>query len=195
MKLLEKLLLALTIISFPTFAIAQTQIYSEFKTNDEENNIEVFKLASPSVVHITNSRLVRSFYSLNPQEVPQGTGTGFIWNDDGYVVTNFHVVQQASVVTVTLQNGSSYEAIPIGSDPDKDLAVLKIDVEGYEMEVLKGAEKTLNSVSYLMIELNNNSKKYGSSNLKIENYLYKKGFTTMIKAWPDVVWRKKGKRK
>ena len=107
MKLLEKLLLALTIISFPTFAIAQTQIYSEFKTNDEENNIEVFKLASPSVVHITNSRLVRSFYSLNPQEVPQGTGTGFIWNDDGYVVTNFHVVQQASVVTVTLQNGSS----------------------------------------------------------------------------------------
>ena len=110
--------------------IAQTQIYSEFKTNDEENNIEVFKLASPSVVHITNSRLVRSFYSLNPQEVPQGTGTGFIWNEEGYVVTNFHVVQQASVVTVTLQNGSSYEAIPIGSDPDKDLAVLKIDVEG-----------------------------------------------------------------
>ena len=107
MKLLEKLLLALTIISFPTFAIAQTQIYSEFKTNDEENNIEVFKLASPSVVHITNSRLVRSVYSLNPQEVPQGTGTGFIWNDDGYVVTNFHVVQQASVVTCLLYTSPS----------------------------------------------------------------------------------------
>ena len=71
MKLIEKLLLTLTIISFPTLTIAQTQIYSEFKTNDEENNIEVFKLASPSVVHITNSRLVRSFYSLNPQEVPK----------------------------------------------------------------------------------------------------------------------------
>ena len=143
MKLIEKLLLTLTIISFPTLTIAQTQIYSEFKTNDEENNIEVFKLASPSVVHITNSRLVRSFYSLNPQEVPQGTGTGFIWNEEGYVVTNFHVVQQASVVTVTLQNGSSYEAIPIGSDPDKDLAVLKIDVEGNKLSPISLGDSSL----------------------------------------------------
>ena len=58
-------------------------IRDRFKTNDEENNIEIFKRSSPSVVHITNSRLVRSFYSLNPQEVPQGTGTGFIWNEEG----------------------------------------------------------------------------------------------------------------
>ena len=155
MKLLEKLLLALTIISFPTFAIAQTQIYSEFKTNDEENNIEVFKLASPSVVHITNSRLVRSFYSLNPQEVPQGTGTGFIWNDDGYVVTNFHVVQQASVVTVTLQNGSSYQAIPIGSDPDKDLAVLKIDVEGNKLSPISLGDSSLLEVGRKVIAIGN----------------------------------------
>ena len=59
-------------------AVAQ-QDYATFKTNDEENNIEVFKQASPSVVYITNSRLVRrSFYSLNPQEIPQGSGSGFI---------------------------------------------------------------------------------------------------------------------
>ena len=118
MKALKYLIIGLAIILAPAFATAQELDYSQFKTNDEENNIEVFKLASPSVVHITNSRLVRSFYSLNPREVPQGTGTGFIWSADGYVVTNFHVVQEANVVTVTLQDGSSYEALPVGSDPD-----------------------------------------------------------------------------
>ena len=72
-----------------------------------------------------------------------------------------------------------------------DVDLIKIDVEGYEMEVLKGADKTLENVKYLMIELNNNSKKYGSSYLEIEKYLRKKGFRVMIKAWPDVVWHKK----
>ncbi len=72
-----------------------------------------------------------------------------------------------------------------------DVDLIKVDVEGYEMEVLKGADKTLENVKYLMIELNNNSKKYGSSNLEIEKYLRKKGFRVMIKAWPDVVWHKK----
>lgn len=107
---------------------AQPADYSAFRTNDEENNIEVFKKASPSVVYITNSRLVRrSFFSLNPQEIPQGSGSGFIWNNDGYVVTNFHVIQNASRVTVTLQDGSAWEAELVGVEPDKDLAVLRID--------------------------------------------------------------------
>ena len=129
--------------------------YSAFKTNDEENNIEIFKRSSPSVVHITNSRLVRSFYSLNPQEVPQGTGTGFIWNQEGYVVTNFHVIQQANVVTVTLQDGTSYEAVPVGSDPDKDLAVLRINVPEPELSPVILGDSSLLEVGRKVIAIGN----------------------------------------
>ena len=71
-----------------------------------------------------------------------------------------------------------------------DVDMIKIDVEGYEMEVLKGAEKTLENIQYLMIELNNNTKKYGSSNAEVEKYLQKKGFKVKVKIWPDVVWSK-----
>jgi S1-C subfamily serine protease len=129
--------------------------YSAFKTNDEENNIEIFKRSSPSVVHITNSRLVRSFYSLNPQEVPQGTGTGFIWNQEGYIVTNFHVIQQANVVTVTLQDGTSYEAVPIGSDPDKDLAVLRINAPEAELSPVILGDSSLLEVGRKVIAIGN----------------------------------------
>ena len=129
--------------------------YSAFKTNDEENNIEIFKRSSPSVVHITNSRLVRSFYSLNPQEVPQGTGTGFIWDQEGYIVTNFHVIQQANVVTVTLQDGTSYEAVPVGSDPDKDLAVLRINVPEPELSPVILGDSSLLEVGRKVIAIGN----------------------------------------
>lgn len=70
--------------------------------------------------------------------------------------------------------------------PDIDL--IKIDVEGYEMEVLKGAVQTLASVQYLMIELNNATKKYGSSNLEIEGYINSLGYKLLINHWPDKVF-------
>tara|TARA_B110000046_G_C12690122_1_gene272237 strand:+ start:83 stop:424 length:342 start_codon:yes stop_codon:yes gene_type:complete len=66
--------------------------------------------------------------------------------------------------------------------------LIKIDVEGYEMEVLKGAIKTLESVQYLMIELNNNTKKYGSSNIEIEEYIGSLGFKVLMNHWPDKVF-------
>ena len=100
MKLLQPLLIGFALLSAPVLSLAQAQDYSTFSTNDESNNIEVFKSTSPSVVNITNARLVRSAYSLNPQEVPQGTGTGFVWDKEGHIVTNYHVVQQADRVLV-----------------------------------------------------------------------------------------------
>lgn len=70
----------------------------------------------------------------------------------------------------------------------KDVDLIKIDVEGYEMQVLKGAEKTLGGVQYLMIELNNATKKYGSSNIEIEKYMTSLGYKVLIDHWPDKVF-------
>ena len=133
MKPLQYLVLAVVALVLPLAGQAQLPDYTQFSTDDEANNIEVFKRTSPSVVNITNARLVRSFYSLNPQQVPQGSGTGFIWDKQGHIVTNYHVVQQADRVLVTLQDGTTYDARPVGLDPSRDLAVLQIDAPGREL--------------------------------------------------------------
>ena len=72
-----------------------------------------------------------------------------------------------------------------------DIDMIKIDVEGYEMEVLKGAVQTLENLQYLMIELNNNTKKYGSSNIEIEKHVQSLGFRPLIEHWPDKVFVRK----
>jgi len=78
--------------------------------------------------------------------------------------------------------------VTIDSFDYKDVDLIKIDVEGYELEVLKGAEKTLRNTQYLMIELNNNTKKYGSSNNEVEKYIKDLGFKPLIDHWPDKVF-------
>jgi S1-C subfamily serine protease len=112
--------------------------------SDEQNNIAVFKRVSPSVVNITTLAAVRDYFSLNVQEVPRGTGTGFVWDDRGYIVTNFHVVQEANAARVTLADQTSYEAQLVGVFPDRDIAVLKIDAPKEKVPVLAlGASKDL----------------------------------------------------
>ena len=69
-----------------------------------------------------------------------------------------------------------------------DIDMIKIDVEGYEMEVLKGATKSLRNTQYLMIELNNNTKKYGSNNIEVEEYIQSLGFKVLMDHWPDKVF-------
>lgn len=94
---------------------------------DELAHIELFKKASPSVVHITSLGVQRDLFSMNVQQVPRGTGTGFVWDTAGHIVTNFHVIQGANGARVTLADQSSYDATLVGHFPDRDLAVLKID--------------------------------------------------------------------
>lgn len=95
---------------------------------EEKSIIAIFRQASPSVVHITTLRNARrDFLSLNVQQVPEGTGSGFLWDEGGHVVTNFHVIQNAAAAQVTLADQSTWEGRLVGQYPDKDLAVLKID--------------------------------------------------------------------
>jgi S1-C subfamily serine protease len=95
---------------------------------DELANIEVFKRLSPSVVHITTLEVARDFFSRSVQQVPRGTGTGFVWDNQGHVVTNFHVIQGGDAARVTLADQSTHRATLVGAFPDRDLAVLKINL-------------------------------------------------------------------
>jgi S1-C subfamily serine protease len=95
-------------------------------TADEQAHIDIFRRNSPSVVHITSLGEQRDLFSMNVQRVPRGTGTGFVWDDRGHIVTNYHVIQGANGARVTLADQSSYDAELVGYFADRDLAVLRI---------------------------------------------------------------------
>ena len=95
---------------------------------EEAHTIQIFERTAPSVVFIVNSALMRHLFSRNVYEVPQGAGSGFVWNQEGYIVTNFHVVYNADSLTVVLADQTEHEARVVGADPDHDLAVVQIQV-------------------------------------------------------------------
>ncbi len=94
---------------------------------EERTTVELFRKASPSVVNITTVPNRRNVFARRIDRVPEGTGTGFIWDAKGHVVTNFHVVFRAHETLVTLSDQSTWPAQVIGGDPHVDLAVLKIE--------------------------------------------------------------------
>ncbi len=95
-------------------------------TPEERRDIEVFRRASPSVVFITSIALRRDVFTMDVQQIPQGTGSGFVWDRQGHIVTNFHVIQDGNAFSVALSDQSEWEARVVGIAPDKDLAVLHI---------------------------------------------------------------------
>jgi S1-C subfamily serine protease len=109
---------------------------------DEKSTIELFKAAAPSVVHITTLQSNRSFF--NQEDVPSGMGSGFVWDDDGHIVTNAHVLLRADSAKVTLNDGTTLSASLTGAAPDYDLAVLKIDPPGKKApKIILGTSKDL----------------------------------------------------
>ena len=101
---------------------------------DEKNTIELFQAASPAVVYITSIEVRRSIFSLNVYEIPQGTGSGFVWDREGRIVTNYHVIGDASRVEITLADNSVRKGVLVGVAPDKDIAVLQIAAEPAELQ-------------------------------------------------------------
>jgi S1-C subfamily serine protease len=95
---------------------------------DERNTISVFESVSPSVVYITTVQYVRNLFNRNVMRVPQGTGSGFVWDEQGRVVTNYHVISGAQEAMVRLGDQRSFRARLVGASPDHDIAVLQIDV-------------------------------------------------------------------
>jgi S1-C subfamily serine protease len=110
----------------------------------EKTTIDIFKTASPSVVHITTLVNAAQPFSMNVEQVPQDTGSGFIWDKSGHVVTNFHVIRGGDAAVVVLADGSKWQARLVGAYPAKDLAVLSIDAPAAKLQpIMVGASANL----------------------------------------------------
>ena len=94
---------------------------------DEQVAIKVFNSVSPSVVFVTSKQVSRDLFHLKASEGEEDAGSGFVWDPNGYIITNYHVVQNSETVQVALGDQSVWKAKRVGTDPDKDIAVLKVE--------------------------------------------------------------------
>lgn len=92
----------------------------------EQTTVDLFNETSPSVVYI-NTRARASMYGYRGVEVDAGTGSGFVWDKDGHIVTNYHVIQGASSAQVVFYDQSTYDAVVVAQSPSHDLAVLRVN--------------------------------------------------------------------
>ncbi|MFN7115624.1 MAG: S1C family serine protease [Saprospiraceae bacterium] len=110
----------------------------------EVATIQLFERASPSVCFITTTALSRDFWTRDVSEMPRGSGSGFVWDKQGHIVTNFHVIQGANKATVTLSDRTTFDAEVVGAYPEKDLAVLRIQAPANKLTPIPvGASENL----------------------------------------------------
>jgi len=102
---------------------------------DERRDIDVFRRASASVVFITNYTRQLDFFSFDAVDAPAGTGSGFVWDKEGHIVTNYHVIENGTKFSVTLGD-TEYDASVVGAAPDKDVAVLKVEAPAGQLTPL-----------------------------------------------------------
>ncbi|MGH9339292.1 MAG: S1C family serine protease [Acidobacteriota bacterium] len=110
-------------------------VFDNSLTRDEQMNIEIYQAFSPGVVNVTSTTLDYNFFF---EPIPkEGVGSGFIVDDNGHIVTNHHVIQNAEKIEVTLADKSRYDAEIVGADPINDIAVLKIEVSDSKLRPIK----------------------------------------------------------
>jgi S1-C subfamily serine protease len=97
-------------------------------TPDEKLTIELFERSKRSVVYISTTERVRDLWTRNVHSIPRGTGSGFVWDEQGHIITNFHVIRGASEARIRLNDGRDYPAALVGASAFHDLAVLRITV-------------------------------------------------------------------
>jgi len=97
------------------------------RIEDERNTISVTRAVAPSAVFVTQRQVVVDYWAGRAMDVPAGSGSGFVWDKKGHVVTNFHVVDGARSLTVSLHNQRTFPARVVGVEPRKDIAVLRIE--------------------------------------------------------------------
>lgn len=125
-------------------------------TEDERNTIQIFKQASASVVNISSSQYRRNLYTYKVTERPRGAGTGIVWDKEGHILTNFHVVQGADKLIVSFGTTPALEAELIGGSAAYDIAVLKVDVdEDYPFSPLAQGDSDVLEVGNRVLAIGN----------------------------------------
>jgi S1-C subfamily serine protease len=122
-------------------------------TPEEEIVIGVYRAVSPAVVHITSTVLSQDFFFRVVPE--QGTGSGFMVDDRGYILTNNHVVENADSLEVTLADKSTVPAKLIGRDPNNDLAVIRINVPKEKLAPIRLGDSSQLQVGQMAIAIGN----------------------------------------
>jgi S1-C subfamily serine protease len=122
---------------------------------DEQSSIDAFSRASRSVVQVTSLEGRRDRWSLDITEIPQGTGSGFVWDRDGHIITNYHVVRTGDRAQVTLADHTRYAATIVATAPDKDVAVLHIDAPADQLLPLPIGQSSALAVGQKVLAIGN----------------------------------------
>jgi S1-C subfamily serine protease len=118
---------------------------------DEQNNIEVFRTMSPGVVSISTTRQPRGFFDAGGQ----GAGSGSVIDEQGHVLTNYHVIEGADAVTLSFGGDKTYPARVIGRDPDTDLAVLQVNAPRDVLKVVPFGDSDKLTVGQKVLAIGN----------------------------------------
>ncbi len=146
---LMAVLLLLSRIMFQSIPMVEAKTANDLSqrhdlTLEEKGTISLFKHNNPAVVYISTIKHVINPYTLDIRAIPSGTGTGFIWDKKGHIITNYHVVRESRTARVRLANQKTYTAKVIGKSKRHDIAVLKLDnIKQLSNSIQPGTSKNL----------------------------------------------------